>query len=193
MSLCEVYDDKFDANYLHEIFSIIQGKLKYKANNVTNPTTWPYGGTGSHRLFGSRIFCRHHPNIIDYLDNENASTFFDIFEFLCNLKNIDSRNIFLQRIDVNLQHSGCNGTLHQDSAPWDKDSKTIMIMPNPIWDKEWGGQFQLFCEDKSQMIEEYDYVPGRILVFPSYLPHRGLGPNIEYPYVYRYSIVFGVQ
>ena len=82
MSLCEVYDDKFDANYLHEIFSIIQGKLKYKANNVTNPTTWPYGGTGSHRLFGSRIFCRHHPNIIDYLDNENASTFFDIFEFL---------------------------------------------------------------------------------------------------------------
>ena len=86
MSLCEVYDNKFDANYLYEIFSIVQAKLKYKANNVANPTTWPYGGTGTHRLFGSRI-----------------------------------------------------------------------------------------------------------IVFPSYLPHKGLGPNIEYPDVYRYSIVFGVQ
>ena len=193
MSLCEVFDNRFDEKYLHEIFSIVQSKLKYKANNVTNPTTWPYGERGSHRLFGSRIFCRHHINRIDYLDNDNASKFFDMFDFLCELRGINSSDTYLERIDVNLQHSGCNGTLHLDSAPWNKDSRTIMIMPNPTWEKEWGGEFQIFSEDKTEILEEWDYVPGRIISFPSHLPHRGLGPNIEYPFVYRYSIVFGVQ
>ena len=65
-----------------------------------------------------------------------------------------------------------------------------MVMPNPVWKDEWGGKFQIFNEDKTEMLEEYDYVPGRIIIFPSHLPHRGLGP-ME-PNLYRYSIVFGV-
>jgi len=189
--ICEIYDDKFDAKYLHEIFAVVQGKLRYRACNVANKETWPYGGTGSHRLFGSSIFARRHPNVIDYLDNDNAPTFFSMFEFLCRLKGVDSRNVYLQRIDVNLQHSGCDGTLHIDSnGPDDKLSQTIMVMPNPTWKQEWGGKFQVFSEDKSEMLEEHDYVPGRIIVFPAHLPHRGLGP-ME-PHMYRYSIVFGV-
>ena len=189
--ICEIYDEKFDAKYLHEIFSILQGKLRYRACNVANASSWPYHQTGTHRLFGSQIFNREHPNIIDYLDNENAPTFFSMFEFLCRLKGVDSRDIYLSRIDINLQHSGCDGTLHIDSnGPQDWDSKTIMVFPNPTWKQEWGGKFQIFAENGIDMLEEHEYVPGRIIVFPSHLPHRGLGPTE--PHIYRYSIVFGV-
>ena len=189
--LAEVYDNKFDPKYLHDIFATLQGKLRYRACNVANATTWPYHQEGSHRLFGSTIFARHHPNIISYLDNENAPTSFKMFEFLCRIKNLDSTRVYLNRIDVNLQHSGCDGTLHIDSnGPTDRSQHTIMVMPNPIWEKEWGGKFQIFSEDRSEMLEEYEYVPGRIIVFPSHYPHRGLGPTKEY--MYRYSIVFGL-
>jgi len=189
--LCKIYDDKFDAKYLHDIFTILQGKLRYRACNVANSFTWPYHQEGSHRLFGSTIFTRNHPNIISYLDNENAPTFFKMFEFLCELIGADSRRVFLQRIDVNLQHSGCDGSLHIDSnGPQDTSSTTVMVMPNPTWKEEWGGQFQIYSPDKTQLIEEWDYYPGRVISFPSHLPHRGLGPLQEY--VYRYSIVFGL-
>ena len=65
-----------------------------------------------------------------------------------------------------------------------------MVFPNPTWEKEWGGKFQIFAENGTDMLEEHEYVPGRIIVFPSHLPHRGLGSTE--PHVYRYSIVFGV-
>jgi hypothetical protein len=66
-----------------------------------------------------------------------------------------------------------------------------MYMPNLEWDtKEWGGQFQLFGDD-GDVIEEHEYVPGRVLVFPSEIAHRGLGPR--HPYVYRYTVVWRVQ
>ena len=42
-----------------------------------------------------------------------------------------------------------------------------MLMVNPVWEKEWGGKFQLYSEGKSEILEEYDYVPGRIVIFPS--------------------------
>ncbi len=66
-----------------------------------------------------------------------------------------------------------------------------MYMPNMIWDtKEWGGQFQLL-DDDDNVIEEHEYVPGRTLIFPSEISHRGLGPR--HPHVYRYTVVWRVK
>ena len=73
--ICEIYDDKFDAKYLHELYDLVQGKLRYRACNVANSHTWPYHQEGSHRLFGSTIFSRSHPNFIDYVDNVHAKNF----------------------------------------------------------------------------------------------------------------------
>jgi len=189
--LCQVFDDKFDVEFLHAIYRLVENELSYTANNVANATSWPHKRKGSHRLFGCNIFDRNEddPNRILYLNNKHSSIFFDIFDFLCNLHDRDSKNCYLKRISVNLQHSGCDGTLHLDS--FDPGYRTIMLFINPEWKPEWGGQFQLFSEDKSTLLEEYDYVPGRVISFPSNLPHRGLGPKEEY--IYRYSIVFDVR
>jgi hypothetical protein len=65
-----------------------------------------------------------------------------------------------------------------------------MYFPNLKWDKEWGGQFQIL-DDSGSVVEEHEYVPGRVLIFPGQYPHRGLGPR--HPHVYRYSIVWRVK
>ena len=193
MSICKIYDDIFDLEYLHEIFSILENELQYRARNTANRTTWPYGKVGSHKLFGSKIFHRQSVNKINCLNNNYFDKFYNLFEYICNLEKINQDLLYLERIDVNLQHSGCNGTLHFDANKDDTTAKTFMLMANPVWEKKWGGSFQIYTEDKNKILEEHEYKSGRVIIFPANLPHRGLGSNIDFPYVYRYSIVFGVR
>ena len=63
-----------------------------------------------------------------------------------------------------------------------------MLMNNSQWKSEWGGQFQLV--DGETVVEEHEYVPGRVLIFPGSVPHRGLAPKV--PSVFRYTTVFRV-
>tara|TARA_X000000368_G_C22722500_1_gene575951 strand:+ start:54 stop:629 length:576 start_codon:yes stop_codon:yes gene_type:complete len=187
--ICEIYDDVFDPEYLYQLYDVFESNINWKANNIANRYTYPYGKTGSHKLFGKSIFLRSGLNNIEYCDNENFKNFYDLYTYVCETKKVDHNSFLLKRVHVNLQHSGCDGTLHIDGGLKDI---SIMVFPNPVWEKDWGGKFQIFSENGEDLLEEHDYVPGRIIVFPSHLPHRGLGANIEYPFVYRYSIVFGI-
>ena len=192
MGVCKIYDDVFDAQYLNELYLILDTELKYNASNTANRKTYPYGHTGTHKLFGHNLFVRNGVNSIVYFDNKFAKNFISLFYFLCDLRNIKPNNAYLERISVNLQHSGCNGSLHRDANPED-NSSTFMLFANPVWKKEWGGQFSIWSDDETEMLEEVEYKAGRIVMFPAHLPHLGVGAKPEYPYVYRYSIVFGVR
>ena len=185
--ICDVYDDKFDKEYVYQLYMLLETDLKWHANNVANASTIPFGRKGTHKLFGSLIFARSGLNNITHCDNDHFSNFYSLYEYLCQICGVDSRSSLLTRICANMQHSGCEGTLHTDGS---SKERTLMVFPNPEWNPEWGGKFQVFSEDKKEMLEEYDYVPGRIISFPSHLPHRGLAPIGDY--LYRYSIVFGI-
>ena len=177
-----VIDGKFDKRYLYNLFSVIEG-IGYTADNVANRKTWPFGEKGTHRLMGTQIFNRRSVNRITEL-HPSSSNFFDLFE---QIERILGKQYYLNHIDVNLQHSGNDGTLHKDTRSC---THTIMFYPNPEWKKEWGGEFQIFSKDGKEVLEEYEYIPGRIILFECNHPHRGLGPKKEYPDVYRYSIAF---
>ena len=187
--IATVIDDHFDKRFLYNVFPIIEC-LGYKATNVAKRRTWPFGEKGSHRLMGIQIFNRSNVNRITQLHSE-AQVFFDIFE---EIEKVLGESLYLSTIEVNLQHSGNDGTLHRDVYSGGSDyTHTIMFYPNPEWKDEWGGKFQIFSDDEKEMVEDYDYVPGRIIAFECHHPHRGLGPKKEYPYVYRYSIAFRVR
>lgn len=193
MPLCEIYDDIFDAEYLYEIYNIVEKKLKYSAKNVANRRTFPYGTKGTHKLMGTGILHRKSPNEITFSHNETIKYFNELFFLICGLRNTNPHTCFLDRIDVNLQHSGCHGTLHRDAPEEETDAKTFMVMVNPEWSKDWGGEFVLYSQDKKTLLEKVDYKAGRVIVFPSNYPHTGYGAKSEYSYVYRYTIVFGVK
>ena len=40
------------------------------------------------------------------------------------------------------------------------------------------------------VIEEHEYIPGRVIIFPGDIFHRGLAPTV--PYVYRYTTAYRV-
>ena len=114
-----VIDDRFDKKYLYDLFSVVE-ELQYKATNITNRKTWPFGYKGTHRLMGALVFNRLSVNRILHL-HPSASHFFDLFE---QIENILGQQYFLSTIDVNLQHSGNHGSIHNDNAGY---THTIMF------------------------------------------------------------------
>ena len=193
MSQCEIYDNIFDAEYLYEIYNIVDKKLNYVAKNIANRNSYPYGTRGTHKLMGTGILQRESFNDITYANNECIKFFNELFHIICTVRNTNPDSLYLERIDVNLQHSGCHGTLHRDAPPEDEFTQTYMVMANPVWEKDWGGEFVLYTQDKKTMLEKIDYKAGRVIIFPAGMPHAGYGAKTEFPYVYRYTIVFGVK
>tara|TARA_B100000902_G_scaffold26836_1_gene32325 strand:+ start:162 stop:743 length:582 start_codon:yes stop_codon:yes gene_type:complete len=184
--ISHIVDDLFDMQFLSDLEEVIL-EIPIHTTNTANPQSFPLGLVGSHRLFGTDIFVRENINRTTKLHAE-AEKFFDAFEIID--EHLFEVPVYLRRIDLNLQYYGQDGTPHTDG-----EGLTVMIMNNTRWDKEWGGQFQLVEVDDhhkvTKIIEEVEYKPGRILMFPGHIPHRGLAPTN--PYVYRYSTVFRVH
>lgn len=183
--IAHVIDDFFDAEFLAKLESKLLDIPVY-STNVANATSFPAGNVGSHRLFGVDIFARESVNRVDAL-HKDASTFFDAFD-LIEQHLFAGVPVFLKRIDINLQYYGQDGTGHKDGS--DDSDVTVMIMNNTRWKSEWGGQFQILGDDRETIVEEHEYIPGRVLIFPGKLWHRGLAPLT--PYGYRYTTVFRI-
>ena len=179
--IAHVIDDLFDLSFITSLEDILVDEVPVTANNVANAYSHPYGRKGTHRLFGREIFVRSSLNRIQFL-HEKAEKFFDAFEIIENTFNC---SIYLRRIDVNLQFYGMDGSTHIDAQD---NELTVMLMNNSEWKPEWGGQFQLV--DGETVVEEHEYVPGRVLIFPGNHPHRGLAPKV--PSIFRYTTVFRI-
>ncbi len=181
--ICTVIDDLFDGMYLYQVEQKIS-EIPLYTTNIANRKTWPYGTKGSHRLLGCRLFQRENMNSVkEYTEHSQI-----FFEILTKIEEELKAYFYLHEISLNVQHCGCDGTTHRDSA--DNSDLTILMMTNAEWNKELGGQFQLTSADGETVIEEHEYVPGRIIILPSKHPHRGLGPTETY--VYRSSVVWRV-
>ena len=179
-----VIDDIYDMSFLAEWEEILLDDCPVYTTNVANPTSFPHGREGSHRLMGVDIFAREGLNRVTLL-HDQAEKFFNAFEIL--EEEVFKVPIYLRRIDVNLQYQGQDGTSHCDGT--NHDEYTVMVMNNTKWKPEWGGQFQML-DEHGTILEEHDYIPGRVVVFPGWIRHRGLAPLV--PYVYRFTTVFRV-
>ena len=180
--IAHVIDDLFDHAFITSLEETILDSVPVYSTNVANSTSYPKGRNGgTHRFFGIDIFSRSSRNRVDSL-HPKASKFFDVFDVI---EKEFAHTILLHRIDLNLQFYGMDGSPHIDECQY-----TIMLMNNSQWNSEWGGQFQILSDDQQTVVEEYDYVPGRVLMFPSNVYHRGLAPLVKD--VYRYSTVFRV-
>lgn len=184
MSIANIIDGFFDDAFLHELHKTIMD-VPMCAKNSARRSSWPYGERTEYRLFGYTLFLRRNLNRILILEKDYAQKFFDIFEAL--EEKILKHNFLIKEIFLNMQHTGCHGMTHTDGN--DDTELTLMIMTNPVWEKDWGGEFQILDENE-KVLETYDYIPGRIILFPAKVRHRGLGPIKEY--IYRYTLVYRI-
>lgn len=187
--ICEVYDNQFDKLYLHQFYQEVITRLPYNFTNIANRNTAPYGYSGSHQLVGCNIFSRTEINNVTSIELQWFEQFYEMFKILED--KILREKFYLSDISVNMQTKEMDGTCHSDAE--DDDEYTILVMTNPEWEKEWGpASFQLLekYDNNARVIEEHEYVPGRVILIPSPHPHRGIAP-IE-KYIYRTSVVFRV-
>ena len=89
-------------------------------------------------------------------------------------KLMSERNNVLKSIFVNGQFSGYDGTMHTDHE--DHRSYTCILFVNPEWQKLWGGEFLLYDATGEELVGGSTIKPGRLVIFPANMQHRGLGP-----------------
>lgn len=59
------------------------------------------------------------------------------------------------------------------------NAKSILYYPNLKWDQNWDGQTVFKSRDAKQFEYCIDYVPGRLVVFDSIIPHKAVHANHE--------------
>ena len=165
MQTCKVIDNLFDELFIQEISRRVSN-IPVSPNNVAGERTYPYGLKGSSLIFGSTLFDRKSVNHINVLEPA-AKIFFPILE---KIENHLETKFYCKSIFLNVQCIGQDGAEHADSE--NKDDLTILQFTTANWKSDCGGEFEL-CNPK----EVYDYVPGRIIVVPSHIPHRALAPT----------------
>lgn len=186
--MVEVYDNLFDFSELVEI----ENHILTLDSNCTNTTDKfilrDSNGRieNNHLFFGSHLFQREGINKITVWENK-TEYYLNIFK---KIENFLNRSYYITAISTNIQPCGYDGSTHTD-GPTDKH-KSIMLMSNCYWEEEWGGQFQLTDFD-GNLVKEYEYVPGRILIFPGNHPHRGLGPKPGITNHYRTTLIFRTE
>ena len=178
-----IIDDRFDDLFLHEFYKRVN-EIPVCQNNIANRYTWPYQSKGAHKLQGATIFWREGLNKFSE-QIKDAGLFFDVFG---QIERIVNQKFYLEQIHLNIQHKGADGTAHVDAD--NAEDLTIMMMTNPIWKPDWGGKFELMNMEATEVADSIDYVPGRVIIFPGHIPHRGLGPSVDG--VYRSTIVWRV-
>ena len=66
---------------------------------------------------------------------------------------------------------------------------TIVYFAHDRWDTSWGGEILLYDFAKSRILDGAPPLPNRLVIFPSYLPHRGVQVSRMCP-IMRVSIAF---
>lgn len=82
----------------------------------------------------------------------------------------------LRRSYINMSHYGDMAYPHRDCALEGKDM-TILYYVNKEWDYRWGGETIFYANHESQNIVMPK--PGRFLIFPGYIEHKGAVPTRE--------------
>lgn len=121
----------------------------------------------------SKLTCRStvHLNTQDYLHR------FEIDKIQSIQDRIQEKTLSRSWINVLTPHHVPK--LHPDN--FKPDSITVLYYVNLKWDQDWDGYTIWRNEDLSQIEFVADFIPGRIAVFDSNIPHKATVPSLDAP------------
>ena len=182
----KIWDDLLDEKFLMEIDDE-SNYYSWDFGNTSGNNSWPYGNKGGHRFWGCSLFRRISS---DKIINNCPDQIYNLYLHLT--QNIIKQNFQLEQISLNAQSLGQDGSTHIDNLP-NNNFYTLMVFITSKWEESWGGNFQLLKSQDSppEIVKSITYKPGRIVLFDSGIPHRGLAPIV--PKVLRKSLVFRLK
>lgn len=175
----KVWDNIIDDLFIHELDNEIILSEMWALNNIANRKTLPYGYKGEHLIWGADFY-----NYINRFDVKNnmgphLKTLWHIILAIFK-KGYKDLDISLFKIQGNAQNIGQDGELHNDFYHHEglklDCTHTLLYFLNPIWEKNWGGEFIMYNKEK-KVDKVIDFNPGRIILFDTGIDHRGLAPK----------------
>ena len=100
-----------------------------------------------------------------------------IFKQYLEHEDISENDIILQSQVVNAQTRGQDSYPHIDGET--PNVYTLIYYANNYWEKDWGGETSFYDRD-AKLVHSVYPKPGRLVLLPSIMPHRGAPPNENY-------------
>lgn len=139
--MIKIYDDLFDKYWLDTLSHTLIQQHSWHIKNVANRLSYPYNLSGSHRLMGMRIYAED-----DNFNHVNKELLNGCINCFNHINNRFKLNQHLDRVDVNLQFKGMNGSWHTDGT---KEQNSFILM---------------LCND---IIDNYDKIGGEFIYRPT--------------------------
>jgi SM-20-related protein len=95
----------------------------------------------------------------------------------------------LKRVHLNCNPPLYDQTVHQDDTVTFSKDVTVVCFLHPTWNTSWGGEMLIYDEAMQRVTTGVIPFPNRAVVFPSYIPHRGVAVSRTCP-IMRISIAF---
>lgn len=109
-----------------------------------------------------------------------------IYELWIKIANLYPSPHKLLRAYANGHTYGTEGYVHQDSNQ--EDQLSSVYFSHDEWNPDWGAELQ-FYDENGDILMSVTPRPGRVVIFPGYIPHRATSLSRMCPLL-RVSIVF---
>ncbi len=100
-----------------------------------------------------------------------------IFKRFLEHEGVNENDVVLRSQVVNAQTRGQDSYPHIDGET--NNMYTLLYYANNYWEKSWGGETSFYDRDAKLTHSVYPK-PGRVILFPSTMPHRGAPPTEQY-------------
>ena len=190
--MIQVHDNIFDKIFLLEMSIWLMDKCEWRANNVANRCSYPYGVEGSHRLLGSNFYDNPEGSENKYWEYVYKSDYIEQLEMFWgmygDIQKYSKNKCMLQGIDGNLQFKDMDGTFHEDG----NENQTVFIMMLAYHDIEenMGGEFyhERSGTWTTSPTAKIPFKQGRVIEMTASDSHRADAFNVQY--IPRFSIKF---
>jgi len=140
--------------------------------------------------FAADEFCRKVNELISEKRFNESNVVYNLWNLINSKLEIEKNyKNSLHRIWLNGGPPLFDQTIHEDSEDTYSKDLTIIYFLHSKWELLWGGELLIYDVSKTRVTGGTFPLPNRAVVFPSYLPHRGVAVSRISP-VMRISIAF---